>query len=191
MPSHVLFLKFDCRSQVSVNSSVNSTTSVAGAADSVGCEVQGVMPNILGLAESYRCAVRTDNWGEKDLQAGVSIPSITRHQLPVSLNARMFQDDRSNVNSTRTKNMSLSLAVLSKNLKHKVVTEFSVRDEDVTPGETSGPVCGLVKDASSEVMSLVKPSSKASVAYSYTNDTRNSGPNPTRGNLFEAVVEVS
>lgn len=173
-----------------MNTSVNSSNSSVGSGDSVGCEVQGVMPNLVGLAESYRCAVRTDNWGEKDLHAGISIPSITSHQLPVSLNARMFQDDRSNVNSSRTKCISFSLGVMSKNLRHKLTTDFSVRDEAVTTGVSTVPVVGQVKDASKEVMSLVAPSSKSSIMYSYTNDTRNNGPSPTRGNLVETVVEV-
>lgn len=177
--------------QVSVNSSVNSSNMSAGAGDSVGMEVQGVMPNILGYAESYRCAVRTDNWGEKDLHAGVSVPSITRHQLPLNINARMFQDDRSNVNSTRTKCMSLSMGIMSKNLKHKLSGEFCARDEAVSEALSTATSAGLVKDASSDIMAIVSPSTKSSVTYSYTNDTRNNGPSPTRGNLFEGVVEAA
>ena len=173
--------------QVTMNTSVNSANS---SGDNVGCEVQGVMPNLVGLAERYSCAIRTDNWGEKDLHAGISIPSITQHQLPVNLSARMFQDDRTNVNSTRTKCMSFSLGVMSKNLRHKLTTDFSVRDEAVTAGTSTVPVAVQVKDASKEVMSLVTPSSKSSLMYTYTNDSRNNGPSPTRGNLVETVVEV-
>ena len=180
-----------------MNSNVNSTLSSSSTADGLGFEVQGVQPNLFGFAESYRCSLRTDNWGEKDLNVGVSLPSTTKHLLPVSLNTRLYQEDRTNVNSTRTKCMSVSLSTMSKDLRHKFVTEYSARDETVADASldrssTSGvSLHGRVKDASCDILSALAPSTKSSLQYSYTNDTRNFGPSPTRGNLIEAIAEVN
>lgn len=169
----------------------------------MGVEIETIVPNLLGLAETYRATYRTNDSNEKVMSMSASFPSVSfpgdNHSLPVNILARRFHEDRTLTNSVHTKCDSFSISTSSKNLMHRFTAEAVIRDDIVSNGSLLSAdsnakevlsIPGHVKDASPNTMAAIGTSMKTSLMYTYTNDSRNSASNSTSGSLLELQLEV-
>jgi hypothetical protein len=180
--------------QMSVNSGRIGSSSATSA--DIGAEIEGIIPNVLGFSESYRCSMRTNDRNEKEIFSTVSFPSLSSKLIPFQMTARRHVEDKSSINSLKTEFSTALLSVSSPDQSHKLSTEISFRDETVQNGKVplessvSLTFPGQVKDSSPSVLLTAVPSTKVSAIYSFLHDTRNHSGNATTGELLDCVLEV-
>lgn len=168
-------------------------------------EIQAVVPNLLGFAETYKLSVRTNDRGDKDMQFNVMFPSLTSRRMPVHVGAKTFSEDKHGLSSFKTDFKNFTIGTGSTDGSHRWNFEFAVRDELLHAGTPSSSrpelsstasggtpviVAGSGKLASHDVANSVVPSTKASVSYVFSRDSRNSPSNPTSGAYLEFSSEV-
>jgi outer membrane protein assembly factor BamA len=151
---------------------------------------------MLGLAETYKLSMRTNDRGDKDMQFNVSFPSLSSQRMPLHFCVKSFVEDKHGLSSFKTNYRSVSAGTSSSDGSHRVNLEFSARDENIGVAPTSPSLAGAVmvagsgKLASHDVSNSIVPSTKTSLSYVFTQDSRNSVSNPTSGGYLEFQSEV-
>ena len=174
------------------------------------------MRNLTGYGDISKVSYGTNSAGSKDSQISLSLPSVTSHLHSVDLTARIFEDSSQALYSSFSKNAaSIALTASSLDKRHKFVLQSAIRDEvpvgAMTPsintnGNSSEPsnvygnssYFGLLqgvltpsKQSSPSTLCLLSPSSKTSLSYVHTQDSRDCSSHPTVGSLFSSLIEMA
>ena len=181
------------------------------AVGDLSLEVNAGLRNASGYGEVGRLAVVTTSSGSREILAEVRTPFPAPLVKDLSLTARSTEDNLSRFSGFRQQESGITLQT-ALNLfdvrtllglkseftsEQKIQFNFSLRDE--VPVVAIRDLSSALKPSSSSlppkasdiIHSSALPSTKASVKYSYSNDTRNQGCNSTKGQLLQVDLEAA
>ena len=170
------------------------------AVGDVGIEAQGALRNPFGFGETARVSVNRTNVGSEEFGLVVSAPFPSPLLRDVTASARHSQDNLSAFTGYVQQQSTLSVSSVVNNLdlqrvfgipsgpaQHKVQYTFSLRDEVPVAHETVSRTSSVPE----AILLQASSSSKSSLKYTYTRDTRNKGANSTAGELLELELEAA
>lgn len=156
---------------------------------SVQGEMKGSLRNILGMCETFRAKAGKTSMANQanEYEYSLLFPSVSKKLYSVELNAKSFNDDAAYYTSLQTKTNSFRSSAGTHDGKHKVELEIAFRDEVPLAHANSRNAY----DASKAVIATASPSTKTSLKYIHTNDTRDSTGTPTAGSYVNSSFELA
>lgn len=151
-------------------------------ASGVGGEIQGSLRSPFGYGEMINLKSGSSTSGSGESALDISIPHIGKPRLKGLVKLSSSSEDTSVFNGISMRVQSLICELTSRNSRHRLVFEGALRDEVPV-----GPMDSIA--ASPGTMLSFGPSSKFSVKYSFDLDSRDCGPNPTKGQYMSGQVE--
>ena len=170
------------------------------AVGDVGMEAQGALRNPFGFGETARVSVNRTSVGSEEYSLSVSAPFPAPFLRDMTASIRSAQDNLSLYTGFVQQQSAFSVSSTLNNLdlqrvlgapllsyQHKLQYTFSLRDE-VPLAQSSNPRISAAPEA---ILLRASSSSKSSLKYTCTRDTRNKGANSTAGELLELEVEAA
>lgn len=171
----------------------NITTSTFLSENKGGNSIEGEMKaslrNALGYCEivSLKAGKTTAAIKESDMELKVSIPSIGKDLFAADVAARSYTDDTSHISSFSTRVKSFSSKFTLPNSPYNIALELAFRNKI----PLTHPTVRNAFDASHAVIASAAPSTKVSLSYGYSSDTRDNAQLPTRGAALNSQLELS
>jgi outer membrane protein insertion porin family len=153
----------------------------------IGGELSGSLRSPFGFGETISLEAKTSSSGSSEVVFNTNIPHFTKYIYNLDLKAKSTEENNSYFLSYTKKINSISSELNSKNGKHKVTCEVSIRDEI----PIQHPSSSYSKDASYHVLNSAISSSKLSTKYNFINDLRDNVVSPSNGSLIQGSVEVA
>jgi outer membrane protein assembly factor BamA len=153
----------------------------------VGCEAQGIFRNSLGLGDIFRLSAGKNSFGANEIEANFTLPSVNFNRASLNTKLRVSEDDFSSIGSFYKKNRQVVAELTSFDKSHRLSLDASWRDEYPKSSTTNQ----FAKDASDYILDALAPSTKTSLKYINTRDSRGMEPHPSSGGLLESTLEVA
>jgi outer membrane protein assembly factor BamA len=187
----------------------------------LGASAQCTFRNLTGFGEMSKLSYGSNNTGSREWLLGVNFPSVTSSLYSLDTMLRIYEDKAPLTFSSFSKGIaSLSMQLNSKDRRHSLEMMAAFRDEipksfnfppPTSPAEDKNnfldssfvpsfskrsllPFATSVTDfdSSSQTLYSLSPSTKSSIAYSFTAiDSRDSSSNPSRGAYLSGKIELA
>jgi outer membrane protein assembly factor BamA len=184
--SHLhIFVKEKGMPFLKLESFVQSSGKAAG--NDVGLAAQGALRNPFGYGESFQLSIGGSSQGTKDNVISARFPHtfIRDHILQVS--GKTLESNTAYYTSFNQKSYSLFGDLFSKDLQRNLSAEISVRDEIPLKHDK----VAHAYSASLPIMNMIAPSTKLSLKYNHSYDSRDSPLLPTKGVYAAGSIEVA
>lgn len=165
-----------------VHTKSNNKTELKGS-------IGGAIRNPLGFAECANVSYGLATSGAEEFEGSLRVP-VNLFDTPFSLllSASSTEDTAPSRFSSYNLSKKSSVAhLISRDKNHKITAEFSFRDATALTHLTERHAHA----ASQHVISTAGPSTKASIKYTFTADTRDNIVQPTTGFLCEVIEKVN
>lgn len=186
LTSHLhLFVKEKGVPYLKLESFVQSSGKASGS--DVGLAIQGALRNPFGYGESFQLSVGGSSQGSKDNVVSARFPHtfIRDHILQVS--GKTVESNTSYFTSFNQNSYSFLGELFAKDVQRSLAAEVSVRDE--VPIKNDKVTNAYV--TSIPIMNMIAPSTKVSLKYNHSYDSRDSTTVPTKGIYAVGSVEVA
>jgi len=180
----------------------SSFVKTGSSSSDAGFELEAALRNVTGHGEIFKAVTNKTQTGSREFNSTLFVPHVTPWNGNLQVTAKSGEDNQAIFTSFRQQINSLVCDYTSRDNRHKLTAEYSLRDEiPVMASEFSDHAVNMPamiramspsRTASIPTILSAAASVKTSLKYAWTViDDRDSASSPSQGSLLQTSLEVA